>query len=126
MKNGLRESSRILWPRDMLAKTPNCLESTKEDIDLSSMAMAILLRRMKVNALVHGFRSVFCDWAADCTGYSHEVAEMALAHTIRNAVERAYRRGDLFDKWRQLMAEWAAYCAGDALVGRTADAGNAA
>lgn len=77
---------------------------------LSSMAMAMLLRRMKVDVTVHGFRSGFRDWAAECTGYSHEVAEMALAHAIGNAVERAYRRGDLFDKRRRLMADWAAYC----------------
>ena len=78
---------------------------------LSGMAMAMLLRRMKVDVTVHGFRSAFRDWAAECTAYSHEVAEMALAHTIGNAVERAYRRGDLFDKRRRLMAEWATYCA---------------
>lgn len=78
---------------------------------LSSMAMAMLLRRMKLDVTVHGFRSAFRDWAAECTGYSHEVAEMALAHTIGNAVERAYRRGDLFDKRRRLMADWATYCA---------------
>lgn len=82
---------------------------TRSD-SLSTMAMAMLLRRMKADVTVHGFRSGFRDWAAECTGYSHEVAEMALAHTISSAVERAYRRGDLFDKRRQLMAEWAAYC----------------
>lgn len=84
---------------------------TRSD-SLSSMAMAMLLRRMKADVTVHGFRSGFRDWAAECTGYSHEVAEMALAHTINSAVERAYRRGDLFDKRRQLMAEWAAFCEG--------------
>lgn len=78
---------------------------------LSGMAMAMLLRRMKQDVTVHGFRSAFRDWAAECTGYSHEVAEMALAHTISSAVERAYRRGDLFDKRRRLMDEWATYCA---------------
>jgi integrase len=78
---------------------------------LSGMAMAMLLRRMKQDVTVHGFRSAFRDWAAECTGYSHEVAEMALAHTISSAVERAYRRGDLFEKRRRLMDEWAAYCA---------------
>lgn len=81
------------------------------DKQLSSMAMAMLLRRMKVASTVHGFRSSFRDWAAECTGYSHEVCEMALAHTIGNRVEAAYRRGDLFDKRRKLMADWAAYCA---------------
>lgn len=84
---------------------------------LSGMAMAMLLRRMKQDITVHGFRSAFRDWAAECTGYSHEVAEMALAHTIGNAVERAYRRGDLFDKRRRLMADWATYCASGAPAG---------
>jgi integrase len=78
---------------------------------LSGMAMSMLLRRMNVDATVHGFRSGFRDWAAECTGYAHEVAEMALAHTIENKVERAYRRGDLFDKRRRLMDDWATYCA---------------
>ena len=78
---------------------------------MSSMAMSMLLRRMNVDVTVHGFRSGFRDWSAECTGYAHEVAEMALAHTIENKVERAYRRGDLFDKRRRLMDDWAAYCA---------------
>lgn len=77
---------------------------------MSGMAMTMLLRRMKVDATVHGFRSGFRDWSAECTGYAHEVAEMALAHTIENKVERAYRRGDLFDKRRRLMDDWATYC----------------
>lgn len=77
---------------------------------LSGMAMTMLMRRMNVVATVHGFRSAFRDWAAECTGYVHEVAEMALAHTIENKVERAYRRGDLFDKRRRLMDDWTAYC----------------
>lgn len=84
---------------------------------LSGMAMAMLLRRMKQDVTVHGFRSAFRDWAAECTGYSHEVAEMALAHTISNAVERAYRRGDLFDKRRKLTEAWADYCAGRGAAG---------
>jgi len=78
---------------------------------MSGMAMSMLLRRMKVDVTVHGFRSGFRDWSAECTGYAHEVAEMALAHTIENKVERAYRRGDLFDKRRRLMDDWANYCA---------------
>jgi integrase len=81
---------------------------------LSGMAMSMLLRRMQVDVTVHGFRSSFRDWCAESTGYAHEVAEMALAHTIDNKVERAYRRGDLFDKRRRLMDEWAAYCASGA------------
>jgi len=84
---------------------------------LSGMAMGMLMRRMKVDATVHGFRSGFRDWAAECTGYAHEVAEMALAHTIENKVERAYRRGDLFEKRRRLMDDWATYCASDGAAG---------
>jgi len=78
--------------------------------NLSLMAMTMLLRRMKADITVHGFRSTFRDWSAECTGYAHEVCEMALAHVIGNKAEAAYRRGDLFDKRRRLMADWAAYC----------------
>ncbi len=60
---------------------------------------------------LHGFRSTFRDWAAERTSFPREVAEMALAHAIPNAVEAAYRRGDLFEKRRKLMDAWAAYCA---------------
>ncbi|GAA0648354.1 site-specific integrase [Sphingomonas ursincola] len=86
---------------------------------LSGMAMTMLLRRMKVDATVHGFRSGFRDWASECTGYAHEVAEMALAHTIGNKVERAYRRGDLFEKRRRLMEDWAIYCTNPRAIDRS-------
>lgn len=78
---------------------------------LSVMAMTMLLRRMGLDCTVHGFRSSFRDWAAESTSYTHEVCEMALAHVIGNKSEAAYRRGDLFDKRRLLMADWATYCA---------------
>lgn len=86
---------------------------------LSGMAMAMLLRRMQIDATVHGFRSTFRDWAAESTGYAHEVCEMALAHVIANKAEAAYRRGDLFEKRRKLMTDWSDYCAGDGAVGAT-------
>lgn len=76
---------------------------------LSDMALTAVLRRMKVAAVPHGFRSTFRDWCAEQTDYSREVAEMALAHTIGDKVEAAYRRGDLFDKRKQLMQDWADY-----------------
>jgi integrase len=60
---------------------------------------------------VHGFRLTFRDWAAEQTSYPNEVVEMALAHAIESKVEAAYRRGDLFEKRRRLMADWAVYCA---------------
>jgi integrase len=79
---------------------------------LSEMALLMLLRRMGFGEItVHGFRSAFRDWAAERTTFPREVAEMALAHAISDAVEAAYRRGDLFDKRRKLMDAWAAYCA---------------
>jgi chemotaxis regulatin CheY-phosphate phosphatase CheZ len=56
-------------------------------------------------------RSAFRDWSAERTNYPREVCEQALAHTIGNAVEKAYRRGDLFEKRRRLMQQWANYCA---------------
>lgn len=82
----------------------------KPEMPLSSMAMAMLLRRMKADITVHGFRSTFRDWASETTSFPHEVCEMALAHTIANKAEAAYRRGDLFDKRRKLMDAWAGYC----------------
>ena len=59
---------------------------------------------------VHGFRSTFRDWVAEETDHSPEVAEMALAHTIGNKVEKAYRRGNLLERRRKLMNDWASYC----------------
>lgn len=78
---------------------------------LSDMALVAVTRRMEVTAVPHGFRSTFRDWCSERTNYSREVAEMALAHTIGNAVEAAYRRGDLFEKRRLMMADWAQFCA---------------
>jgi integrase len=78
---------------------------------LSNMALLALLRRMgRPDLTVHGFRSAFRDWAAELTNFPREVCEMALAHTIGDKVEAAYRRGDLFAKRRQLMEGWARYC----------------
>jgi integrase len=69
-------------------------------------------------ATVHGFRSSFRDWCSERTSFPREVAEMALAHAIPNAVEAAYRRGDLFEKRRRLMDSWASYCAQPAANGK--------
>lgn len=78
---------------------------------LSSNAMLAVLERMgRTEITVHGFRSTFRDWAAERTNYPREVCEMALAHAIGDKVEAAYRRGDLFDKRRRLMGEWAKFC----------------
>ena len=79
---------------------------------LSAIALEMVLRRMKIeDATVHGFRSAFRDWAAECTNFTNEVCEAALAHVIKNKAEAAYRRGDLFEKRSKLMEAWAGYCA---------------
>ena len=75
------------------------------------MAMMMVLRRMEHGKLtVHGFRSSFKDWATERTNFPGEVAESALAHTVGNKVEAAYRRGDLFQKRRRLAEAWATFC----------------
>src|SRR5262249_34938349 len=83
----------------------------KAGVGLSTMAMPHVLKRIRRNITTHGFRSSFRDWASERTSFPHEVCEQALAHTISNAVERAYRRGDLFEKRRRLMDEWGRYFA---------------
>ena len=78
---------------------------------LSSMAMAMQLRRMNRNTItVHGFRSSFRDWASETTSFPQDVCELALAHAIANQTEAAYRRGDLLEKRTALMKAWAEYC----------------
>lgn len=94
---------------------------------LSNMALQMLMRRMHEASLArgeggyfdpregrpatpHGFRSAFRDWGDERTGYAWELKELALAHTIPNKSEAAYRRGDMFEKRRRLMRDWAAYC----------------
>jgi integrase len=83
--------------------------STK-NTPLSDMTLTGVLRRMGVEAVPHGFRSTFRDWAAERTSFPSHVAEMALAHAIGDKVEAAYRRGDLFTKRVQMMAAWAKFC----------------
>jgi integrase len=83
---------------------------SKKNKPLSNMSMSAVLKRMCVDATVHGFRSTFRDWVAEETDFSPEVAEMALAHTIANKVEAAYRRGDLLERRKRLMEAWADYC----------------
>jgi integrase len=85
----------------------------KQGAPLSNMAMLELLRGMRPGLTVHGFRSTFRDWAAEQTSHPSWVAEAALAHVVADKVEAAYRRGELLEKRRVLMVEWAAYCGGD-------------
>ena len=95
----------------MKIRQNDCVFPGNQHPTLSNTSMLMLLRRMGRNDLtVHGFRSSFRDWAAERTNYPNEVVEMALAHSISNKVEKAYRRGDLFDKRRRLMDDWADFC----------------
>jgi integrase len=86
----------------------------KQGKPLSNMAMLKTLDRMGLRdqAVTHGFRSAFRDWAAETGNYPNELLEMALAHTIDNKAEAAYRRGDLLKKRHKLMADWDRYCNG--------------
>jgi integrase len=78
---------------------------------LSNMAFLMLLRRMDRDDLTaHGFRATFKTWASERTGFQNEIVEAALAHVVGSKVEQAYRRGDMFEKRRQLMQQWATFC----------------
>lgn len=93
---------------------------------ISDMTLSAVIRRMNSQydsakwldpksgdeVVPHGFRSTFRDWAAETTSYPNEMVEMALAHTVTNKVEAAYRRGDMFDRRRALMEEWSVFCTG--------------
>jgi integrase len=73
---------------------------------------------MRPGYVPHGFRSTFRDWASERTSFAREVAEMALAHVIGDKTEAAYRRGDLFEKRRRLMTDWARFCASSVTAAR--------
>lgn len=85
---------------------------------LSNMSMLKVMRTLQLQdekgqtAVPHGFRSSFRDWAADCTNFAGDVAEMALAHAVEDETEAAYRRGDMLQKRKTLMQHWADYCYG--------------
>jgi len=81
------------------------------DRPMSNMAFLMLMRRLSVDYTVHGFRSSFRDWASERTSFTREICEAALAHMVKDRTEAAYRRGDLFEKRRELMESWAVYAA---------------
>jgi integrase len=92
----------------------------KEGAGLSNAAMSELLKGMGYSpdyATVHGFRSTFKDWAGDMTAYPNEMSELAMAHTVDDKVEAAYRRSDMRAKRERMMADWASYCDGKAVGG---------
>lgn len=77
---------------------------------MSDMTLTAVTRRMGVDAVPHGFRSTFRDWAGERTNFPRDMAEMALAHSVGDKVEAAYRRGDMLEKRRQMMQSWADFC----------------
>jgi integrase len=119
---GAREHRVPLSPRAMAilrslraAKAGSFIFSgQKQDRPLSSMAMAMQLRRLgRTDITVHGFRSSFRDWVSEETDFPRELAEQALAHALQNKTEAAYRRGDAMQKRRVMMDAWADFCEPD-------------
>ena len=88
---------------------------SSEGRPLSGSTLSTLLRGLRIAAVPHGFRSSFRDWCGECSNAPREVAEAALAHVVRDKVEAAYARSDLFERRRVLMDDWAAYLAGERL-----------
>ncbi len=110
---------------DLNQETDYVFPGQEIDKPLSNMAMLALLKRMNRSDLtVHGFRSTFRDWAAETTEYANELVEMALAHTIKNKAEAAYRRGNLLERRRALMDAWTTYCEGQ-YAGQEVESGEA-
>jgi len=86
---------------------------TKRGKPVSDMTLTKVLRDMELIAVPHGFRSSFKDWASETTSFPNELSEAALAHAIPNKAEAAYRRGNMLEKRRAMMAVWARYCYDD-------------
>jgi integrase len=100
----------LLQSMPSIEGNPYIFAGMRQGRPLSNMAMLMGLRRMERDDLtMHGFRSTFRDWAGECTPHPRDVCEQALAHSLGNSVEAAYRRGDMFEKRRALMDDWAAY-----------------
>jgi integrase len=117
MKGGRKHRVPLVPACLSILKRARLLDPTGENVfggrtseqPLSNMAFLMVLRRMDLDVTAHGFRSAFRDWASERTNFPNEVCELALAHSIKSKVEAAYRRGDLLDKRRELMATWAAF-----------------
>lgn len=104
-------SDRALAIIDSLPRSGKFLFANEEGLSLSSMAMLECLRGLRPGFTVHGFRSSFKDWASEMTAYPNELSELALAHTVSDKVEAAYRRGDMREKRRRMMQDWANFAA---------------
>lgn len=105
-----RRALAVLGEAHEIASRPGLIFPAPTGSVLSAMTMTKLVRNLGIEAVPHGFRSSFRDWAAEKTDHPREVIEAALAHVVRNKVEAAYRRTDLFERRRRLMEDWASYC----------------
>lgn len=106
-----RAQAIIAEMRQFGLDTPFIFPGTKLTKPMSNMVFLTMLKRMDVPVTAHGFRSSFRDWVAETTTYPNELAEMALAHTVKDRVEAAYRRGDMLERRRDMMDEWSTFCA---------------
>lgn len=105
------QAFRILEDLKKISVNEFVFPGQRQGKSLSNTSMLqVIKKRMNLKITSHGFRSTFRDWASECTSFPNDVVEMALAHTIENKVEAAYRRGDLFLKRRKLMLAWGNYC----------------
>lgn len=110
-----KREHRIPLPRqavELLQQQPRIDDSdlvfpSSRNTPLSDMTLTAVMRRLKRSEVPHGWRSTFRDWVGDCTEYPSELAEIALAHAVGSKVEQAYRRGDMLEKRRSMMQEWA-------------------
>ena len=104
-----RAAVKLLKALPRVEGTDLVFPSSRGKKALSDMTLTKVMRDMGVDAVPHGFRSTFRDWASERTNYPREVAEMALAHVIGDKVEAAYRRGELFEKRKRMMEDWSAF-----------------
>jgi integrase len=104
----------LLAKAKVLAAGSECVfPGRSNDKPMSNMVLLMIVRRLASDCTVHGFRSAFRDWASERTNFAREICEAALAHIVKDKTEAAYRRGDLFDRRRELMAAWAGFVAAD-------------
>ena len=108
-----RRAMEILGEARTLGRGGGLVFPSSEGRPLSGSTLSTLLQGLRIAAVPHGFRSSFRDWCGECSNAPREVAEAALAHVVRDKVEAAYARSDLFERRRVLMDDWAAYLAGE-------------
>jgi integrase len=99
--------------KELAAGSELVFPGRSSDRPMSNMVFLMAMRRFELSYTVHGFRSAFRDWASERTNFPREICEAALAHIVKDKTEAAYRRGDLFERRRELMATWAIYVAGN-------------